>query len=129
MHSLGLKFGIHIMRGIPRQAVHQNTKIKGTDNLKMHKNVRHSHQVWRRDINGVEHIVWMGVSGVSIEGGLYVAVFNAGETDSKISVALSELEIYNEVTSYELWSKETKKLDGVLNVELPKHGAKVFYLT
>lgn len=30
VHSLGLKFGIHIMRGIPRQAVHQNTKIKGT---------------------------------------------------------------------------------------------------
>ncbi len=28
VHSLGLKFGIHIMRGIPRQAVHQNTKIK-----------------------------------------------------------------------------------------------------
>lgn len=31
IHSLGLKFGIHIMRGIPRQAVHQNTALKGTD--------------------------------------------------------------------------------------------------
>lgn len=30
VHSLGLKFGIHIMRGIPRQAVHRNTAIKGT---------------------------------------------------------------------------------------------------
>lgn len=28
IHSLGLKFGIHIMRGIPRQAAHMNTKIK-----------------------------------------------------------------------------------------------------
>ncbi len=28
VHSLGLKFGIHIMRGIPRQAVYQNTAIK-----------------------------------------------------------------------------------------------------
>ena len=27
VHSLGLKFGIHIMRGIPRQAVAQNTPI------------------------------------------------------------------------------------------------------
>lgn len=27
VHSLGLKFGIHIMRGIPRQAVEQNTPI------------------------------------------------------------------------------------------------------
>lgn len=26
VHSIGLKFGIHIMRGIPRQAVHKNTK-------------------------------------------------------------------------------------------------------
>lgn len=30
VHSLGLKFGIHIMRGIPRQAVWANTKILGT---------------------------------------------------------------------------------------------------
>lgn len=27
IHDMGLKFGIHIMRGIPRQAVHRNTKI------------------------------------------------------------------------------------------------------
>lgn len=26
IHAMGLKFGIHIMRGIPRQAVHRNTK-------------------------------------------------------------------------------------------------------
>lgn len=31
IHNLGLKFGIHIMRGIPRQAVHQNSAIKGTE--------------------------------------------------------------------------------------------------
>lgn len=30
VHSLGLKFGIHIMRGIPRQAAANNTKIKGS---------------------------------------------------------------------------------------------------
>lgn len=28
IHALGLKFGIHIMRGIPRQAVHAGTAIK-----------------------------------------------------------------------------------------------------
>ena len=28
IHSLGLKFGIHIMRGIPRQAAHRHTGIK-----------------------------------------------------------------------------------------------------
>lgn len=30
VHSLGLKFGIHIMRGIPRQAAHNHGKILGT---------------------------------------------------------------------------------------------------
>jgi hypothetical protein len=30
VHSLGLKFGIHIMRGIPRQAVREKTKVLGT---------------------------------------------------------------------------------------------------
>jgi hypothetical protein len=30
-HELGLKFGIHLMRGIPRAAVEQNTKVKGTE--------------------------------------------------------------------------------------------------
>jgi hypothetical protein len=30
VHSLGLRFGIHLMRGIPRQAVDQNLPVKGT---------------------------------------------------------------------------------------------------
>ena len=30
VHSKGLKFGIHLMRGIPRQSVNQNTPILGT---------------------------------------------------------------------------------------------------
>ncbi len=31
IHSLGLKFGIHIMRGIPRIAAHSHTKILGVE--------------------------------------------------------------------------------------------------
>lgn len=30
VHNLGLQFGIHIMRGIPRQAVHAGTPLLGT---------------------------------------------------------------------------------------------------
>jgi len=30
VHNKGLKFGIHLMRGIPRQAVRENTLVKGT---------------------------------------------------------------------------------------------------
>ena len=29
-HELGIKFGIHLMRGIPRVALEKNTKVKGT---------------------------------------------------------------------------------------------------
>ena len=31
IHAMGLKFGIHIMRGVPRQAVYARTPVKGTD--------------------------------------------------------------------------------------------------
>ena len=31
IHGMGLKFGLHYMRGIPRQAAHRKSKIKGTD--------------------------------------------------------------------------------------------------
>ena len=31
IHGKGLKFGIHLMRGIPRQAVTENCRIKGSD--------------------------------------------------------------------------------------------------
>ena len=31
IHSLGLKFGIHIMRGVPRIAAHLHTPVKGTN--------------------------------------------------------------------------------------------------
>ena len=34
VHSKGLKFGIHIMRGIPIRAVSNNLPIKGTDNIR-----------------------------------------------------------------------------------------------
>jgi hypothetical protein len=34
LHAMGLKFGLHLMRGIPRQAVDQNVLILGTESLK-----------------------------------------------------------------------------------------------
>jgi alpha-galactosidase len=34
IHSLGLKFGIHVMRGIPRQAVWYNTSVMGTNGIR-----------------------------------------------------------------------------------------------
>ncbi len=53
IHSLGLKFGIHIMRGIPRQAVHKNTPIFGSE--KTARSVAHHFSVcsWNTDMYGM----------------------------------------------------------------------------
>ncbi|MBB5350866.1 hypothetical protein HNR46_001100 [Haloferula luteola] len=54
VHSKGLRFGIHIMRGIPRQAVEQNTPVKGTD-LKARDIARtDSTCPWNPDMFGVD---------------------------------------------------------------------------
>ena len=55
VHNLGLKFGIHIMRGIPRQAVHQNTKIKGTDVGARYIAKPNSICAWNTDMYGLDH--------------------------------------------------------------------------
>lgn len=54
-HKLGLKFGIHIMRGIPRQAVHANTPIKGS--AFSAREVAHHFSVcsWNTDMYGMKN--------------------------------------------------------------------------
>lgn len=54
VHSLGLKFGIHIMRGIPRQAVHRNTPIKGTEKTAREIAATNSICYWNTDMYGVD---------------------------------------------------------------------------
>lgn len=53
VHSLGLKFGIHIMRGIPRQAAYLNSKIKGTDKTARQIAVPSSICRWNSDMYGI----------------------------------------------------------------------------
>lgn len=54
-HSLGLKFGIHIMRGIPRQAVAANTPIKGSEFFA--RDAAHHFSVcsWNTDMYGMQN--------------------------------------------------------------------------
>jgi len=92
--------------------------------LKMHKNARHSHQVWRREIDGVEHALWVATSS---EGGIYLAVFNLGEKDSEIKISLEDIEIEEKLSGIELWSGEKTIAEDSLSVKLNKHGAKAFY--
>ena len=54
IHGKGLKFGIHIMRGIPRQAVAKNVTIKGTSYTA--RQVAHPASIccWNSDMYGVD---------------------------------------------------------------------------
>ncbi len=55
IHSLGLKFGIHIMRGIPRYAAHNHMKIKGTTVTADKVANPYSISKWNPDMYGVDH--------------------------------------------------------------------------
>ncbi|WP_104437566.1 alpha-galactosidase [Lacrimispora xylanisolvens] len=53
IHGLGLKFGIHIMRGIPRIAAHNRMKIWGTDRTADGISNPYSICSWNPDMYGV----------------------------------------------------------------------------
>ncbi|GAA0133273.1 glycoside hydrolase family 27 protein [Paenibacillus sp. YSY-4.3] len=54
VHQLGLKFGIHIMRGVPRQAVHAATPIKNAPVTA--RDIAHPNSIcpWNTDMYGID---------------------------------------------------------------------------
>lgn len=54
VHDLGLKFGIHMMRGIPRIAAHTKTRIKGSDLRADEVADPYSICPWNPDMYGVD---------------------------------------------------------------------------
>ncbi|MCM1365296.1 MAG: alpha-galactosidase [Faecalibacterium sp.] len=54
IHAMGLKFGIHILRGIPRQAVHMNTALKNTTHTAREIAQSFSICSWNTDMYGVD---------------------------------------------------------------------------
>jgi len=54
IHSLGLKFGIHIMRGMPRQAAHQGCPILGCDKTCAQVANPNSICAWNPDMYGLK---------------------------------------------------------------------------
>lgn len=91
--------------------------------LKMHKNARHSHQVWRREINGSEYILW---TAANAEGGGYFALFNAGEKNGTVKLDLADLEAADKLDCTELWSGEKAVFEGFAEISVPSHGVKAF---
>jgi alpha-galactosidase len=54
VHGKGLKFGVHLLRGIPRQAVEQNTPIQGTSCHAADVADKTSLCPWNTDMYGVD---------------------------------------------------------------------------
>jgi hypothetical protein len=54
VHRLGLKFGVHLMRGIPRQAVAAKTRIKGAHRTAADIADTNSRCLWNGDMYGVD---------------------------------------------------------------------------
>ena len=54
LHKQGLKFGIHLMRGIPRQAVRENTRIKDTKYTASNIADTNSRCTWLNHMFGVD---------------------------------------------------------------------------
>ncbi|MBN1845204.1 MAG: NPCBM/NEW2 domain-containing protein [Sedimentisphaerales bacterium] len=54
VHGLGLKFGVHLMRGIPRVAVETNTPVLGTSHRAQDIADRRSTCRWNPDMYGVD---------------------------------------------------------------------------
>ena len=93
--------------------------------LRMHRNSRHAHQVFRREMCGTEVIVW---TAVDCEKGMYIAIFNAGGEDSEIEIPLGDLEINMPVEATELWSGQTGEFSEKITAAIPAHGAMAFYV-
>ncbi|MDD6012505.1 MAG: glycoside hydrolase family 27 protein [Oscillospiraceae bacterium] len=92
IHAMGLKFGIHIMRGIPRQAVHRNTKIMGSDKTARQIASGFSVCSWNTDMYGVN------------------------------ARAQGAQEYYNSLFSlYASWGVDFVKVDDIANTEFQPH--------
>ncbi len=85
---------------------------------------RHAHQVFRRDIDGCECVLWTSVC----DEGQFAAVFNLGEGELSADIPLSELEIFESRHTRELWGGGCERDVSVLKCAIAPHGAAAFLI-
>lgn len=99
--------------------------LTNADILEMHRNSRHAHQVWRKEVNGKETVLW---TAVDTKGATYTAIFNLSDEDSEICISLEDLELEGKFACRDLWKNEKSETDQEIKVSLPAHGAAAFRL-
>ena len=100
--------------------------LTNTAVLTMHEKSRNAHQVWRKEINGNEHILW--TAGSPCDGIIYAAVFNAGEEDSEVEIPLSDMDIEEPISAVELWTGAEQQCEKSIKTKVNKHGTAAFLL-
>ncbi len=94
--------------------------------MRMHANSRNARQIFRRETDGKEYILWTADDS---DGGKYMAVFNASDEDGEFGFDMEELEGFSAGSdARELWSGESVRIGDTFTATLPAHGAKVFYI-
>ncbi len=92
--------------------------------LEMLTKSRSAHQVYRRDVDGNEVILW---KAHRLGGGYYLAIFNCGEDSVRTNIDLEECELEDvNVTATDLWTGDEAKLSGKIDVEIPSHGTRAY---
>ena len=94
--------------------------------MRMHANSRNARQIFRRETDGKEYILWTADDS---DGGKYMAVFNVSDEDGEFGFDMEELEGFSAGSdARELWSGESVRIGDAFTATLPAHGAKVFYI-
>ena len=85
-----------------------------------------AHMLRRQVVDGCEQITWFAPS---VDGScFYLALFNAGEKDTMLSVDITKLGI--DVNSYyEIWTGKTGKVEGSVSETVASHGVALYKLT
>lgn len=93
--------------------------------LTMHKDVRFSHQVWRRTIQDTELVLWTGVGTTHKQ---YFALFNIGEKECDFAIDFDDLECENCTKLYNIWNHSTNLIQENKSFQIPKHDAVCFMM-
>ncbi len=100
--------------------------LKNRELFDMFKNIRHSHQVFRKEIDGNEVVAWIGTAN---NGNDYIGLFNLSDKDISLSVPLSEFEIFEPVKGTEIWTENSLRYDLSIVDNIPAHGSRVYKIS
>ncbi len=100
--------------------------LTNPDVLEMNDQSRFAHPLFRKEIDGNEIILWRAVRR---DGGNYLAIINAGESEADLTLSLKECELETPVVSTrELWTLEQNDNVSEVRAKIPSHGVRAYFV-